>query len=114
VNNYIHPKRLKLFFEQIYLVYPTLKTEKNFHFYYLYTDYEEESEYIFAVFYNQYSWDKEATKFNEYLKVFSHMFGFTDCSILSSYDFDRIENEVKKIQDKIRGTQHSILFCEVW
>ena len=92
MNELIHPKRLRLFVEEIYKNYPEVKNHPDYKFYYLYTDYPEASEYLFVVIQYQL-FDKLSKDLNESLGLYKEMFGFTESTILGE---DDINSKIQK------------------
>ena len=115
MNELIHPKRLRLFVEEIYKNYPEVKNHPDYRFYYLYTDYPEASEYLFFVILQYQLFDKLSKDLNESLGLYKEMFGFTESSILGEDDINsKIQKQLNELSDKIRGTKFSLVFHEVW
>ena len=114
MNELIHPKRLRLFVEEIYKNYPEVKNHPDYRFYYLYTDYPEASEYLFVVIQYQL-FGKLSKDLNESLGLYKEMFGFTESSILGEDDINsKIQKQLNELSDKIRGTKYTSVFYEVW
>ena len=115
MNELIHPKRLRLFVEEIYKNYPEVKNHPDYRFYYLYTDYPEASEYLFVIILQYQLFDKLSKDLNESLGLYKEMFGFTESSILGEDDVNsKIQKQLNELSDKIRGTKFSLVFHEVW
>ena len=115
MNELIHPKRLRLFVEEIYKNYPEVKNHPDYRFYYLYTDYPEASEYLFVIILLYQLFDKLSKDLNESLGLYKEMFGFTESSILGEDDINsKIQKQLNELSDKIRGTKFSLVFHEVW
>jgi hypothetical protein len=115
MNELIHPKRLRLFVEEIYKNYPEVKNHPDYRFYYLYTDYPEASEYLFVIILQYQLFDKLSKDLNESLGLYKEMFGFTESSILGEDDINsKIQKQLNELSDKIRGTKFSLVFHEVW
>jgi len=115
MNELIHPKRLRLFVEEIYKNYPEVKNHPDYRFYYVYTDYPEVSEYLFVVISQYELSDKISKRLNESIGLYKEMFGFTESTILSEDDINStIQKQLNELSDKIRGTKFSLVFHEVW
>ena len=114
MNEKIHPKRLRLFIEEIYKNYPETENNENYRFYYLYTDYQEEQEFLLVIV-SPHALAREAKLVNESIQLWNGMFGFKESTILSEEDFQRIiETQVRELQNTIRGTKYTSVFYEVW
>jgi hypothetical protein len=115
MNELIHPKRLRLFMEEIYKNYPDINNHPDYRFYYLYTDYPEISEYLFIVASQYELSNKLSTEINESIGLYKEMFGFTESSILSHDDINSgLKTQLNRLSDQIRGTKFSYVFYEVW
>lgn len=115
MNELIHPKRLRLFMEEIYKNYPNVKNHPDYNFYYLYTDYPEVSEYLFVVILRYELFDKLSKNINESIGLYKDLFGFTESSILSEDDINsKLQKQLNKLSGQIRGTKYTSVFYEVW
>jgi hypothetical protein len=101
--------------EEIYKNYPDIKNHPDYRFYYLYTDYPVISEYLFIVV-SQYELSNKLSKeINESIGLYKEMFGFTESSILSNDDINsKLQTQLNKLSDQIRGSKFSYVFYEVW
>ena len=114
MNEKIHPKRLRLFMDEIYKNYPETENSENYRFYYLYIDYQSEQEYLLVIV-SEHAMLREAQKVNNSLQIWNGMFGFKESTILSENDFQRtIETQLRELQNTIRGTKYTSVFYEVW
>jgi hypothetical protein len=114
MNEKLHPKRLRLFMDEVYKTYPETENNENYRFYYLFTDYQEEQEYLLVIV-SGHAMLRESQKVNKSLQMWKGMFGFTESTIMSEEDFQRtIETQIRELQNTIRGTKYSSVFYEVW
>ena len=114
MNENVHPKRLRLFMEEIYKLHPETENTENYRFYYLYTDYQMESEYLMVIV-SQHAIEREARNVNHSLQMLSAMFGFRESTVMTEDDFQRsIETQLRELQNTIRGTKYTSVFYEVW
>ena len=115
VNDYLHPKRLKLYMEQIYKDFPILKSHPDYRFYYLYTNYPEQNEYLFVLTGTHQISNKLSEEINQSLHSYNDMFGFTSSSILTNDDMNnKIVKEFYKLTDTLRGSHFSVVLYEIW
>ncbi len=114
MNDKIHPKRLNFFMKEIRNNYPETENTENYRFYYLYTDYEKEQEYLFVIV-SEHALNREGKKLNQSLDLWCGLFGFTNATIMLEDDFQRvIETQVDILKKTIRGTKYCSMFIEVW
>lgn len=100
--------------EEIRKNYPETDNIENYRFYYFYTDYEKEQEYLFVIV-SQHALDREAKKLNQSIDIWCGLFGFTNATIMLEEDFQRvIESQLDNLQKTIRGTKYCSVFIEVW
>ena len=101
--------------EQIYKDFPTLKSHPDYRFYYLYTDYPKQSEYLLVVTTSYFISEKFSNEINQSLHSYNEMFGFTYSSIMTYDDLNnKIMKDVHKLFDTTRGSHFTTHFCEVW
>ena len=114
MNEMLHPKRLRLFMEEIRKQYPETENSENYRFYYLYTDYEEPQEYMLIIA-RPSSMSNVGQKLHHSIQLWKELFGFTEASVMTEDDFQRvIETQITELQNIIRGTKYTSVFYEVW
>jgi hypothetical protein len=101
--------------EEIYKQYPVLEKHPDYRFYYVYTDYQEPSEYLFVIITGYLSTSPFAEKLNLSLNLYKDVFGFTESTIITEDDFNKhVHKYLKTLQDTIRGSKFTSIFYEVW
>ena len=114
MNEMVHPKRLRLFMEKIREECPETVNVENYRFYYLFTDYGGYQEYLFSIV-SQHAIDREGKKLNNVLDTWSKVLNFTNATIMTEDDFQRvIEVQLNDLQKTVRGTKYTTLFYEIW
>jgi len=114
MNDRIHPKRLIMFMDEVRKNFPVTQNIENYRFYYLYTDYDEEQEFLLVTV-SPHTLNNEAKELNRSLQMWTGMFGFKEATIMTEEDFQRIiESQIRELQSTIRGTKYTSVFYEVW
>lgn len=100
--------------DEIYKVYPETKNSEDYRFYYLYTDYKVPQEFLLVIV-GPESLLNDTQKLQHSLQMWKGMFGFTEASVMNEHDFQgTIENQLRELQNIVRGTTYTSIFYEVW
>ena len=115
MNVKVHPKKIKSLVELLYTEYPIIRSHPDYRIYYFFTDYPEESEYVFVVTIQYLIYSDFAQNLNQSLNLYKDMFGLKECSLISEHDFEIIlKKEIEDLYDKIRGSSFNALIYEIW
>lgn len=115
MNDKVYPKRIGFLLDMLYKDYPVLKRHPDYNIYYLYTNHPQISEYVFITINDYLIGTKFSEELNYSLQTYKTLFHFTECSIISYYEFEfTLKKNITEEYNRLRGTDFNIIFYEIW